>query len=239
MGQESKYKTDLSCFLCGTWYGIYLGRKYVAWNFESCAFLLQCRDVFPLWNLGKPLFVWGMGLTGSAIRFWFCLCCSLWFEVSICCHSLVCAGQSLSCSQLVGIFFPGAEESRTEEEEGSLASKHYFLSILCYCCGGQLFLTDWLNFGGCDLFNTVIPIHSSLANIRDDARQEMALIPSAFSAVSSGDLLGVCCPLTPSLPFKWLKLQVQVNMSPWDWQRLAQQLCFPGPAVPFSFCFLL
>lgn len=158
--------------------------------------------------------------------------------MSICCHSLLCAGQSLSCRQLVGIFFPGAEESRTEEEEGSLASKHYFLSILCYCCEGQLLLTDWLNFEGYDLlFSTVIPIHSSLANIRDDARQEMALIPSAFPAVSSGDLLGVCCPLT-SLPIKWLKLQVQVNTSPWDWQRLTQQLCFPRPTVPFSFCFL-
>lgn len=40
-----------------------------------------------------------------------------------------------------------------------------------------------------------------------------------------GDLLRVCCPLT-SHPFKRLKLQVQVNTSLWDRERLAQQLCF-------------
>lgn len=38
--------------------------------------------------------------------------------------SLLCAEQSLSRRQLVGMILPGAEESRREEEEGSSASKH-------------------------------------------------------------------------------------------------------------------
>lgn len=104
---------------------------------EICCmeFWVMCVPVavqrcFPLWNLGKPFLVWEGGLAGSVLRFWFCLCCSLWFEVSVCCHSLLCADQSLSDRQLVGIVFPGAEESRREEEKGSSGSKHssFFLS---------------------------------------------------------------------------------------------------------------
>lgn len=78
----------------------------------------------------------------------------------------------------MGIFFTGADESRSEEEGGSLVRKKvilrsYFmlLSIFCYWHGGQLVLTDWLNFGGCDLlFNAVNLLHSSLANIIQSAR---------------------------------------------------------------------
>lgn len=128
-----------------------------------------------------------MGLAGSVTRVWFCLCCSLWFEVFICCHSLPCAHQSLSHRQLLGTIFLGAEESRREGEEGSSGSNilpsFYHLLLLwrtafldCLDC------LDCLNFGRCELlFNAVTLIHSSLASIRDDGRQEMALLPSDFS----------------------------------------------------------
>lgn len=89
-------------------------------------------------------FAWGMGLTGSIIRFHFCLCCSLWFKVSYS-FSLLCADRSPSSRQLVWVFFTGAGESRREEEESSLRlkkPKSYWDHISCFFLSSATAMED-------------------------------------------------------------------------------------------------
>lgn len=145
--------------------------------FKSATFLLQCREVFPLWNLQKTTFFRlrnGIDRVNHKVLFLSMLQFVIWgvlFVVTSFCVQT----SPRHLRQLVWIFFTGADKSRREEEEeeGSLRLKkkkksHFLLlSIFCYCYGWHLFLTDWLNFGGCDLlFNAVILLHSSMANIR-------------------------------------------------------------------------
>lgn len=138
MRQKSKYKTDLSCFLCGSWYGLYLGRKYAAWNFGSCAFLLQCRDVFLCETLGSLFLFEEWDWLGQSQGFGFvCVAvCDLrcLFVVTLCCV------QTSPCH--IDTQSPSSQELRKagERKRKALQDQTFsLLSILCCCCGEQLF----------------------------------------------------------------------------------------------------
>lgn len=208
-------------------------------EFWVMCILLWCRDASLCETLGSLFFVWGMGLAGSVIRFWLCLCCSLGFEVSVWC---LCYVQSSPChvdswwewsSQELR---KAGERKRKALQHQSILPSFYPLPLLWRTASLDRlskFWRMWSPFQCCHSYSFLSGQYQGQCQAGD------AFTSFCFLHCLSGDLLRVLCPLTSSLLFKWLKLQVQVNTIPWGRQRLAQQLCLPRPAVSFPFCFLL
>lgn len=114
-------------------------------------------------------------------------------------HFLLCSDQSSSSRQLMEIFFTGADESRIEEEEGSLVRSHteilfhasFYLPLLAWrpTCLDRL-AKLW------GMWSPLSCCHSSFLSGQYQIGCQIG-DPSCFlQPVPSGNLLRVCCPLT-------------------------------------------